>query len=464
MEGTKTTFIFKVKNLINGFIYGFYFPLAICTWALICFYFNFQDVGLFVLICIAGLILVVHRDITPIVPILTCFFLLIRDYAPLTSLPYVVSYIFLFSCIICHFITFPPKVFCVGKLFFPLCLITAALFLGGTLSPYVTNYKNGLVPAFAMGPMVLLIYLIFLNGITPPEKLDLKVYLATAIIIPTVFAAFEHILIKTCTSLELFKARESMGWGNFNTFGAMVLLAVPMCAYLIAKSGKFIAFFSVIVFLIAADFLAHSDGSTGIVLMSLPFLALFVLLNSKRKNKRKIFIFIVCLILLVSSAALAIVNIFTFDEILNFIIIKTNNNGRLRIYKKAIELFKKNPVLGVGISFVDEASYIITNNMFNFHSTFFHVLATMGICGIIAYAVYIMSQVKVLLSGHSSFVPFAFTSFVLFQGYGIIDICQFNLIPLVCYATLLVLVSELEKLKADDKNLPLNYKYKLNNF
>ena len=457
MEEVKPNIFTKLKNLIYGFLYGFYLPLTVCIWAFVCFIFEMQDIGLFVLIAFAGLILVVHKDITPIIPILTCFFLLIRDYAPLTTLPYIVSYIFLFSCLVCHFIIFPPKAFCLGNMFFPLCLVTAALFLGGTISPYITQYKNGLVTAFTVGPMVLIIYLIFLNGVTPPKNFDLKIYLSVAIIIPTVFASLELFLIRNCESFSLLASRDSTGWGNVNHVAAMILIAFPLCAYLMCKTKRYAACLAVMLYLVIALYVTRSDGCQGILLMGIPFIALQIIIQSKHNLKQKIIVAFSIAFALISAFGIVVFNLFSINEITDFIIKATYDSGRRFLYAKAIDLFKKNPILGVGVSFIDESAYRVTNN-FNFHSTFFHILATMGTAGIVAYSVYYFVQFKILLNKNSDFNTFSFISILLLESYGIIDICRFN--ALVYYITLITLTLELEKYKAEDISLPLTQKHK----
>jgi hypothetical protein len=84
----------------------------------------------------------------------------------------------------------------------------------------------------------------------------------------------------------------------------------------------------------------------------------------------------------------------------------------------------------------------------------------MGCAGIIAYTIYYIAQFKILFNKNSMFNAFAFISVLMLESYGLIDICRFNVIPLVSYITIITLVVELEKYKAEDSRLPLALLYK----
>lgn len=445
----------KVFFQITRFLYSAYYPIAASLWALACFVLNIQTAGLLVMIAAAGLVLVLIKDMSPIIPLFTGCILAIRDFSLLTSAPYIVAYCLLGACFICHFIRFPFKYFYLGKLFFPLCLVSAALFLGGVLSSQGLNYyKNGLVSAFATGPLILVIYLLFLNGINAPENTDVKAYVSYAVIATTVCACIEVFFCYLSQPPHDFKWVRNIGWGNFNTVGALTLMSIPLCCYFMVKTGKFTALFSVIIFMIATDILCTSDGGTGISLFSLPFLAVFVFCNLKTKHRKSFILFLAISAIVVCVFVLLLLFKFDIDEIISFITDRTNENGRHVLYEKAINIFKDNPILGIGQGFSDEQVYE-PNSTYNFHSTVFHILATMGIFGIIAYLVYYFFRFKILLGGRSPFNAFAYLSFIMFEAYGLIDVCEFNVVPLMSFMTLIILTAEISNIKGEEKILPL---------
>ena len=449
---------------IRKFLYGGCYPLIVAAWAFLCFASGLQALGLFALIAVGGFVLVISEDVTPVIPPFACCVLTLTDLSALTTAPYIVVYCLLAACLFYHFVRFPFKNFYFGKLFFPLFLVSAALFLGGLLSPQGLNdYGNGVLTAFSTGPLILIIYLFFVNGIKPPENFDLRKFISYVVVTATLFACLELCLCRVTQSDYAFDWERNVGWSNFNTIGAMTVACAPLCLYLAVKTGKSAAMLSVIVFMLATDILCHCDGCTGILFFSLPFMLAFTFFRLDKKDRTS---FILCVFIIVVAACAA--GVFALHKtgsenvsayISDYIGQALKENGRSKLYEKAISLFKSNPILGIGLGFCDESVYEPTGSVVNFHSTFFHVIATMGCLGIVAYAVYIATRIIILLEGHSAFNAFAFLSFVLFETYGLIDVCEFNIIPLMEFMTLIVLCTELTNAKAEDARLPLNRIY-----
>lgn len=445
---------------LRRFIYSGYYPFIVAAVALCCFVLRQQTLGLFLFITGAGIILISLDDLSPVIPLFACVVLFISDFKILTTAPFIIIYCLLALCFIYHFLSYPVKNFYLGRLFFPLCFVSIALLLGGLLSVRGrNNYSNGFLSAFATGPLLLVIYLLFLNGVKPPDNFDIRTYLSRTIIAATVAACTEVVL---CYASSDFAANVAVGrdftWGNFNTVGAMTLIAVPACFYLMIRTGKFATLFFTVIFMIATDVLCHSDGSAGIILFSFPFLVFFTFTYVNKRDRKPFTLCIFALALLLFAAGIYALLKFGLDGILSYVRFSTDDHGRLMLYEQAAELFKENPVLGIGQGYFDEAAYyrFYTDN---FHSTVFHVAATMGCVGLIAYAVYYFFRIKIILGGKHAFNAFAFLSFVLFEAYGLIDVCEFNIIPLMSYMTLVILCAEKTDEKAEDDRLPLSYLY-----
>ena len=71
------------------------------------------------------------------------------------------------------------------------------------------------------------------------------------------------------------------------------------------------------------------------------------------------------------------------------------------------------------------------------------------------FTITIMSYFFTLMSGNSLFNRFLFFSFVMFECYGLIDVCEFNVIPLLTFITLLISIAELENKRTENLSLPL---------
>lgn len=431
----------KIFTAVDAFLYDVYYPLVAAAWAFFCFCLNIQWACVFPFVFLACFILIKGEDLTPIIPLLSAFIISVKNYSQLSSVPYLVLFAALFGCLIYHFIKFPVKSFLLGKLFFPFFLITAALLLGGVLSSYVLNYANGIPQIIASGPALCAVYLLFLNGINPPKNFSVKTYFSYAVVFTTIFACFEIVIFYYTKSNYYFTMERSLFWGNFNTVGAMTVISVPLCCYLIVKTDKSAAFFAVIIFFLIVDIVCASDGSLGIIAFSLPFLvvATFCKLNKRARKEFMLCLFAVALAICAAAVFYGITK--GFDEILAFATKRTATNGRFNLYERAIKLFRENPILGVGQGYFDESVYD-PSMTFNFHSTVFHVMATTGCLGIIAYAVYYFYRFKVIISGKTNFAFFVYLSFIMFEAYGLIDMCEFNFIPLTAYITILLALTE----------------------
>lgn len=445
-------FLFGLKN----FLYGYYYPLVTAFWVFLCYAFNIQTVGLLVMIAAACFFMVFIGDMLPILPLFAYFLFLIRDFTLLLKPVYIVFYILLVLCLIFHFIKYRPQNFIAGKLFFPLILVTFALTLGGIFSVYSIYWTNGLPSVLAVGPLVLLIYSVFMNGINAPYRLDLKKYICNIVVCGVIFCCFELLVMKTELYAGLIEDQNSLTWGSTNTLTTLILIAVPCCFYLMIKTGKVVSLFSVIAFFTFSTYIAGSDGCLGILIFTLPFLVILTYLKLPRKYRREFMICIAVCVLGCLVFALLYLLIVGYDTIFNKISDMTSDSGRILLYEEAINLFNKNPFFGAGLGFIDESLFTPVEgslHLFNFHSTVFHVLATLGIFGVIAYFVYYALRFSVLFGGNSDFNAFIYVAFIDFTAYGLIDVCEFNVVPILSYITLLFVIVEKTNAVSDDKSL-----------
>ena len=132
---------------------------------------------------------------------------------------------------------------------------------------------------------------------------------------------------------------------------------------------------------------------------------------------------------------------------------RTSESGRSPLYELALKLFKENPVFGAGLGYSDTGVYgdYSPHNgalrIFNFHSTLFQVMGCTGVFGLIAYTVYFYKRYEVVLGKSSDFNLFIFFAFTMFECYGVIDTCEFNIIPCMLTLTLMITVTETENRK-----------------
>lgn len=414
------------------FVYGVFYPLLVAVWVFLCYAINLQALGLGVLIIAACFFFFTNEDLTPVIPIFALFIFLIRDFSALASLPYTVFYALLAISVIFHLFKYPFKKFRTGKLFFPLCLVSFALMLGGVLSPAVIAFAVGLPTVIGAGGLLLFIYLLFLNGIKPQKGFNLAVYLCCVIVIAAVTVSFQL----------LFNGAK---WGNTNAAATVILIAVPACCYLMTKTRYLSSLCAVIVFFAASLYLTGSDGCMGILAVASPFIFAFTVSKLKSAEKKHALIFAEIALLVLCAACFVYLLINGTDKVIEEFLRRADSRVRIKLYLAAIDCFIKYPLTGVGLGYNDPTIFITENALqpFNFHSVFLHVLGTMGIIGIIAYAVYYTARFKIIISNPSHFNFYVFISFVLFEAYAMIDTCEFNVIPLMSYMTLFLVCAEI---------------------
>ena len=149
---------------------------------------------------------------------------------------------------------------------------------------------------------------------------------------------------------------------------------------------------------------------------------------------------------------------YSTEEIFEFILTRTDDSSRCNLYDFAITLFKKHPIFGAGVGISDDTLFIpddLKLKNFNFHSTIFHTMGTMGVFGIITYIIYYFCRYRILVVKNTAFSAYVYFSLTMFIAYGLIDTCEFNVIPVLSYITVTLLIAEKCRFLPQKDNLPL---------
>lgn len=445
------------KDRLEKFFYGPIFPIYVALIATLSFATSAQLVGLLFFSISATIIFLRFRDVTPIMPLLAMVVLCFRNFSVMGS---ILPYVFLFPAMfafVARFFIYPVKNFKPGKLFFPLIGVSIALFLGGILSDQA-NFIGGIATASTIGPVILVIYLFFSAYVTPPKNFDLKMYICYVLVIVglTTLAhlAIYHLHTDVLRDNSFFSAY--LGWGNLNSAGALMLLALGACWYLLTRVKNILAFFVLLILLYFGIFISNSDGVLGIALIFTPILVLFTYCHVDRFH-RAIFVKIVIItVILLLTACAIVVLCYGYDNLMEILIPHFSDSSGTKLYKEALELFAKYPFFGVGFGYGQMAPEISMGIvLYNFHSVLFHVMATMGLIGVTAYFFYYIERFKILMQHYNCFTLFMTITFMMFECYAFIDTCEFNAIPIMSTLTLLFVVVEHLNKKSNDQTLPL---------
>ena len=451
----KLNLIFN-KNRLENFFYGAFYPIIVALFTTLFFVTKTQLVGLLLASLTASIVFLRFKDATPIFPLLFFVVLCFRDYDSMNSFW---AYVYLAPAIITFvlkFFVYPIKNFKPGKLFIPLLLVCIALILGGIRNP-LNNYSGGIAAIVTIGPTMLVIYVFFSAYACPPKYFDLGKYLCFLLVLlgltSTAHIAFYRLNSEVLKN-SIFE-RWYIGWGNINCAATLLLPAIASCWYLIAKCRKRLPFFILLFVLHYGVILSNSAGVFGISFAFMPVLAFFAYIKTPVCLRKTYLLYLTFSILILFVAITALLISFGYNELVGMIKPFFSESSRTKIYEEAISLFKQYPIFGVGQGYAEDFATPINISLYNFHSVLFHVLATMGIVGLIVYVIYYIARFRILMKSNTCFSIFITIAFMMFECYAFIDTAEFNAIPLMSTMTVVMVVTEFLNKKSNDQALPL---------
>ncbi len=456
------------QSKLNNFFYGDYYLAYISLLTAFFYCANLSVLGLAFFVILGCFILILFRDLTPLIPLPLFVVLAIRDLSIFNDARVFLIFIPAIFCFITHFALYPVKKIFFGKLFLPLIAVCVALFLGGLFSDE-GNFQQGLPTVIMIGPIVFIAYFLFSQYIQPRDNFNVCKFMFATLV-----------FLGVASSIELFAHRMffsppanfmSLGWGNVNTVSSIMLLAIPSCIYMMLYGKSPVLYVVILVLLYGTVILTHSEAVMGLSVAFAPIIAVAVITNGKLKS-RKLSIFknvIFVLVGLITIAFVIITVLGYFDDLVNILFLEMSDDSqRTDLYILAFEVFKNNPLFGVGQGFIPientavNISGLIT---FNFHSTFIHVLATMGIFGTLVYGYYFFARYRIITKNNTPENLFAFFTFTMFEIYAAVDTGEFSLIPLMLAVTSLLAVIEFSNNNPHRQPLPLalniNFQYVL---
>lgn len=433
------------------FVYTPYFSLTIAVITLLSYLFGIQYVGFFFYTIFACLIFLTINDVWPIVPMLLSVTFLFRTL-DFSNPIFIAMLAPIGVCFIARFFIYKIKTFIDGYLFLPLVLVSIVLFAGGLFSDHMIDWPKGLVTSITIGPVLLFIYWFFRQHLNTPKDFDLKSAFFNTLLLCGIVVAFEVIFHEYhCKILQdnLF-AKSDMGWANINSASVIIMISSPACFYFMLKNEKILPSLLLAVFLIIASLISSSDACVLIQLIfnALMLVGVFVKLKTRRL---KIALVLYCFGLALLIAVYFYLNKELLDSIIEkFFQSSSSDNGRTPLYLEAWELFTRNPMFGASLGYYNDAVWMhelaLTFSYF-FHSTLFQVLACTGVVGLTAYVYYFVQRYRILTAKSTYFNYLCYVAFTMFEIYGFIDAIEFSIIPHMIFATLIIVIVEINNQK-----------------
>ncbi len=458
----------KFNNLIilarektEKYVYSYFTPLLTALIALLFWIADLQLVGLAIVVVMASFVFIVYDDFLPIVPFMLMIPMCFRNPTelPSTLAPAIIIFSVLILAIIFHLLRYSIKL-TFNKYFYMLLGIVAIFVFGGYSTGEFNNYFKA-IDLFVIATIVpIAIHVFFYNKIKLTDKVDYRKYFCFCFIIAVSLACAQMLYT---LYYQKFIGKWAYGsvpggfcWANSNHIANMVLLAVPLCCYMMVSASTLWGWFVELVFLYLSIMLSGSDGSLATLLVFTPFLMYSLYKNSYRKNRKLLLNFYFALIAF-GTLAVSYLCLFRFDNFFAYVLDSSSGNGRIYLYRKALENFNKQPIFGVGWgngrASLDAIAQLHESNGF-FHSTLMHVLACAGVVGVAVYFMYYVVRIKCLAKGNTILGHFSLFALFMFGAYGTIENSEFNIV-LMFMAIIITFVNLANEKGSDDKPLPL---------
>ncbi len=410
----------------------------------------FNMYGIYILVFILVLVLIFFENTLYSLPMFTGFLFIISnssitfDTLDTFGFPHI-ALILLLSSLLIHFIRYKSKIK-IGGLFLGLLLIAIAY-----LIPLL--YTDFTLKAFSVSIVGLMYFILYVFLFSTMKKSNIDYLFKLFIVISLLLVSQLTTKIIRATldnsTLDFIEVLEwglshnwgpNFGWANINDVAFYITLTFPAFIYIIFKYPKNI--FSWLLTILPVVAIAISGSRGGIIGFSIAVILIILLLLS-RGQKYHYFGFMVIIIILLTLGILyndvVIKTIQTMIASLQQGTINAISSSRIFIYSEGIKIFNDNPIFGSGwisIQLVADASGWSEWRLYMFHSTIIHVLATMGIFGLIALLIHYFQIFKILFNNFTLEKKLIFIGYIATQIHGLIDNVQFAvpysvLIPII---------------------------------
>jgi len=449
--------LFLARNKTKNFFYGTSYPVIFSLITLLFWFANLELVG-FTIVCLtACFVFVVFDDLAPAIPVFFLTSMTFRNPSMMSTNAYPVVLFAIMGCtIIFNVIKYPIKKFKFDLVSIAILALLISMLLGGIFSPFMSDFTQGLSMISISGISALVVHTLLNNKMHLGQKRNLKKYFCFSFLCAINVACCQLIFALAYNKLIIAPGFTFPGfcWANTNHIGNMILLAIPLCCYIITTEKNIGFYLFELVFLYASMYISGSDGGLVTLLVFTPAIIIETHLRISSKNYKlfKYFwLIIVCVFLLFLTYFIT----FHFYEFTQFIKRVSADNGRRPIYIQALELFKNFPIFGVSMGHASVAVGSYHNGYF--HSTFFHIIASCGIVGLGAFAFLYFARINRLIKSKSSITIFAMIIFIMFAVYGMIENSEYNIV--LIYLTPIITVCGFKDNAAEENPLPLSRKF-----
>ncbi len=275
------------------------------------------------------------------------------------------------------------------------------------------------------------------------ERKQLPEYVLKILVASGVIVALEMIIVYAKVGnindiLQMMMSKKvHIGWAGPNNMAPLLSMAIPATLYFCIKKNYATPVLAAIALIEYA--LIFTTGCRGAILfttLAMPAMLFYTLVKSENKLAFGATITVIFMVAVVLIAYYGDLFAGIFTTILNK---RLESSGREELYKLAVDAFKTWPIFGAGWDY--------KTDLF-FHSTFFQIIATMGVFGLIIFAVFYLWRYWTFFKLRKEPSTLALlASSILFEAYGMIDTNYFipNFFLIMLFMTFAVEINVPEK-------------------
>ncbi len=433
----------KIESFLNSTVYiVIVYAFALLTWSIkgsndsITTFGLFNMIGIFTIVFVLAFVLIFYKNTRYAIPLLTSLLFVVNnsvitfDTLNTFGFPYIVLFLILIGPIV-HIIRFRPQ-FKFRGLTLGLLLIAIAY-----LIPLI--YTDRSLKAIAISGVGLL-YFLFYFFLSNTTKGDVDYFFKMMLIMNLLMVGeFGIKMIRTLSSysdlnlIEAFRASMNAGWGgnlgwaNVNDLCYYLTLTLPGYVYFIFKKPKNVIFWILLLLPAIVVLLTQSRGGFIGFALAASGLGIIILIHGKHHHYFYAIFTIILAALVAYLSKDVLVGIYNaFLQTLEGDSINSFSSSRIWIYMRGLEIFELHPVFGSGWISIDILAEEFGGRLFMYHSTIIHVLATMGIFGLVALLVHYFQVFKLLFDNWSLESKLILVAFIAVQIHGLIDNIQFS--------------------------------------
>ncbi len=212
-----------------------------------------------------------------------------------------------------------------------------------------------------------------------------------------------------------------IGWAGPNNVAPTLAMAIPATLYLCIRKNKatpILVMFAMLEYL----FIICTGCRGAILLTSIALLPMIMYVIVKSENKLLFGISISAIILV------AVVLVAFYGDKVSVVVTATLNKGLSSsgrsdgLWPEAIETFKRWPIFGSGWDYKLGGFTSDKYTPYFYHSTLLQVMATMGVCGMIAFVFFYFFRYRTFFELRKNPAALALLmSTLFFDGYGMVD-------------------------------------------